>query len=172
VSEPIATTARLELWNFSLEDAAGFYRLNAYPEALRYTGDAAFASLAEARDFIEDYQQVYAQQGLGRWSVYRRGRAQYLGFCGLRRDSSGAVDLGFRIAPPYWGQGFATEAARAALRVGFAIDGLDEIAARAMPDNRASHRVLDKLGFEPTGEQEDPDGVWLTYRLARESFVG
>ena len=98
--------------------------------------------------------------------MYRKD-GQYLGFCGLRRGDDGHVDLGFRIAPPHWGHGFATEAARAALQLGFERFHLPRVIARAMPQNRASRRVLSKLGFRQIGCEQDHDGDWLRFELCR-----
>ena len=63
-------------------------------------------------------------------------------------DHSGWIDLGFRFAQPYWGKGLATEVASAWVRVAFDGFGLSRLGAFANPENRASIRVLEKLGFK------------------------
>ncbi len=73
-----------------------------------------------------------------------------VGSCGLARRSSGAVELGYWIARPHWGQGFATEAGAALVEIARAL-GLRALEASHFLDNPASARVLEKLGFEPTG---------------------
>lgn len=73
-----------------------------------------------------------------------------VGSCGLGRRASGAVELGYWIARPYWGRGFATEAATALIDIARTL-GLRQLEASHFIDNPASARVLDKLGFEPTG---------------------
>ena len=72
------------------------------------------------------------------------------GACGLGRRPSGAVELGYWIARPFWSRGFATEACEALLEMARAL-GLDRIEGSHFLDNPASGRVLEKLGFEPTG---------------------
>lgn len=160
----VAETERLELREFSTEDAEGFYRLNADPEVLRYTGDEPFADVEAARAFLAAYDN-YTRDGFGRWSVYVKETGEYIGFCGLSyRPESGEVDVGFRIRRDCWGKGYATEAARAALEIGFNRYGLTRIVGRAMRDNVASHRVLLKLGMSFSHEIERDGAVWVVYR--------
>ncbi|SNS45874.1 Protein N-acetyltransferase, RimJ/RimL family [Sphingomonas laterariae] len=80
------------------------------------------------------------------------GAPRLIGGIGLQREDSGAIELGYWIARPYWGLGFATEAARAV--IGMADDSLRiaELVAGHFLDNPASANVLYKLGFQPTGE--------------------
>lgn len=81
------------------------------------------------------------------------GAPRLIGGCGLHRDADGAVELGYWIGRPYWGLGFATEAARAVLGMARAC-GHRAIRATHFVDNPASGRVLRKLGFRPTGAFE------------------
>jgi RimJ/RimL family protein N-acetyltransferase len=73
-----------------------------------------------------------------------------VGACGLGRRPSGAVELGYWVARPYWGRGIATEAGRALIDIARAL-GLGQLEASHFIDNPASARVLDKLGFQSTG---------------------
>jgi RimJ/RimL family protein N-acetyltransferase len=95
----IAETPRLVLRRFRIDDAAAFYALNVDPEVIRYTGDPPFASVDAARDFVERYlgDVVVPNDDLSRWAVVERGGDEMIGFCGLRRQPSGEVDLGFRL---------------------------------------------------------------------------
>ena len=78
------------------------------------------------------------------------GPPQLVGACGLARRPSGAVELGYWIARPHWGRGFATEAATALIDIARTL-GLTQLEGAHFIDNPASGRVLEKLGFEPTG---------------------
>jgi RimJ/RimL family protein N-acetyltransferase len=80
-----------------------------------------------------------------------RRQPRLVGGCGLRPGADGAVELGYWVARPYWGLGFATEAARALVNAARAM-GHRKIQARHAVDNPASARVLRKLGFRPTGD--------------------
>jgi RimJ/RimL family protein N-acetyltransferase len=78
------------------------------------------------------------------------GASQLAGACGLGRRPSGAVELGYWLARPFWGRGLATEACTALVAIARAL-GLERIEGSHFLDNPASGRVLEKLGFEPTG---------------------
>ena len=78
------------------------------------------------------------------------GAPRLVGSCGLGRRASGAVELGYWIARPHWGRGFATEAARALIDIACALR-LPVLEASHFLDNPASGRVLEKLGFSATG---------------------
>lgn len=75
---------------------------------------------------------------------------QLIGSCGLGRRPSGAVELGYWIARPFWGRGYASEAASALIDIARAL-GLPTLEGSHFIDNPASGRVLEKLGFEPLG---------------------
>lgn len=108
-----------------------------------YASDDAQAYLARPRDPRHPQLLVFSRtQGLPR----------LVGGCGLTPAEDGeGVELGYWIARPYWGLGFATEAASALVHAGRAL-GHQRIRARHAVDNPASGRVLRKLGFRPTGD--------------------
>ena len=161
----VAETERLELREFSVADATGFYRLNSDPEVMRDTGDQAFANENEARDFLSSYDH-YTLYDYGRWSVYLKETGEYVGFCGLKYSpEKDEVDLGFRFMQDQWNKGLATEAARAALRLGFERFGLKKIVGRAMKDNLASNRVLEKLGMIRVGSFTENGRVWTQFEI-------
>jgi RimJ/RimL family protein N-acetyltransferase len=78
------------------------------------------------------------------------GAPRLVGSCGLGRRPSGAVEMGYWIARPYWGRGLATEACAALIEIAQAL-GLGTLEGAHFLDNPASARVLEKLGFEPLG---------------------
>ena len=78
------------------------------------------------------------------------GAPQLIGSCGLGRRPSGAVEMGYWIARPFWGHGFATEACSALIAIAGTL-GLPSIEGSHFVDNPASARVLEKLGFRPLG---------------------
>ena len=82
-----------------------------------------------------------------------QGAPRLVGGCGIHLSAEGAPELGYWVARPYWGLGFATEAARAVLAMGRAA-GLRDISAKHMVDNPASGHVLRKIGFRFTGRVE------------------
>jgi RimJ/RimL family protein N-acetyltransferase len=78
------------------------------------------------------------------------GEPQLVGSCGLGRRPSGAVEMGYWIARPFWGNGFATEACTALIQIARTL-GLPSLEGSHFLDNPASARVLEKLGFEALG---------------------
>lgn len=161
MSEFKILTDRLLLREFQKEDAEGFFRMNNDPLVLQYTGDVPFASIAAAEDFLTSYEH-YQIHGYGRWTVLDRNSSEYLGFCGLKyHPDTGDVDLGFRLVRKSWGCGYATEAARACLHYAFTTLELPNIIGRAQTANKASIRVLEKIGmqFVETFDFEGNPGV-------------
>lgn len=140
---------RLVYREFIPDDANVLYRLNADPEVIRYTGDPPFSSEEDARAFVLGYDR-YRKHGYGRWGVISKQNQQFIGWAGLNRID-GEIDLGYRFFRSAWGQGYATESARACIEFGFDKLGLSHIIARALPENIASWKVLEKVGMQFTG---------------------
>ena len=146
-------TTRMHLRPLLPGDAALFFALNNDPLVIRYTGDQPFEDEMAARRFLERYDQ-FLRFRMGRMAMIRKDDQAWLGWCGLRMDEeTGEVDLGFRIYRQYWGQGYATEAARASLAYGWSL-GLDRIIGRAVIQNTASIRILEKVGMKRVGEMD------------------
>ena len=100
--------------------------------------------LMRERDVLAPYFLLFSRTG---------GAPRLIGGCGISIGCSERPELSFWIGRPFWGLGFATEAARAATRIARA-SGLDRLTARPMIGNRAGINVLEKLGFRPTGQCE------------------
>jgi ribosomal-protein-alanine N-acetyltransferase len=143
----ITETERLYLREIRVEDAEQAYLLNLDPEVIRYTGDVAFASVGEARSFLENYDH-YRVYGFGRWAVIHKQSGDFLGWCGLKYTKAlDEYDIGFRFFKKHWSQGYATEAALACLSLGFSRWKMPRVVGRVMEDNQASIRVLQKIGL-------------------------
>lgn len=164
----ILETQRLQLREFEAADAESLYQLNAIPEVIQYTGDAPFENVAEALDFVNNYD-AYQRLGFGRWAIILKENNDFIGWSGLGQSPNNPVDIGFRIFPKYWGQGYAPEAAKACLRYGFEQLGLETIIGRVLAENTASIRVLEKIGMQYW--KKGACGDWenaLYYRLPSE----
>ncbi|WP_026705072.1 GNAT family N-acetyltransferase [Flavobacterium soli] len=155
------TTQRTILRNLTTEYAADFYTLNLDPEVLQFTGDTPFESIAAAKDFLTHYDQ-FEKYGVGRFAVLDKSTLQFMGWCGLKYSKEkNEYDIGFRFFKGYWNQGFATETARRCLDFGCNELGLQRIVGRAMSENVASIKVLEKLGmtFTSTFDFDGQEGV-------------
>lgn len=117
--KPILETERLLLRELNSDDAGNFFNLNENPNVIKYTGDKAFQNIDEAREFLENYQN-YRLNGYGRWAVISKVNNEFVGWCGLKYNSStDETDVGFRFFEHYWNKGFATESAGACIDYGF-----------------------------------------------------
>jgi len=148
----ITQTKRLYLREFSLDDAIHFYNMNLDNDVIKYTGDNAFSSEAEAREFIANYNQ-YKLYNMGRWAVCDKTTHEFLGWCGLKHHPKSIIDnhfveVGYRFYKTHWSKGYATESAKAAIHYGFNILNLKTIYAHAHIDNLASHKVLEKCNLQ------------------------
>ena len=143
---------RLLVRQYVEEDAEAFFKLNTDPEVLRYVPDQALQSVEQARQVLIDHPMTdYRKHGFGRGACILKSTGEQIGFAGLKfLDELGQVDVAYRLLPAYWGQGLATEAARASVRYGFAELGLQRIIGLVMPENIASARVLEKVGLRYT----------------------
>ena len=169
--KPILQTERLFLRELNVGDAGSFYELNFYENVIRYTGDRSFENVEEAARFLQNYKD-YETNGYGRWAVIDKSNGGFLGWCGLKYSKDAdETDIGFRFFEHYWNKGYATESARACLTYGFQKLELKTIVGRAMADNIASVKVLEKLGlvFEKEFDFDGHRGV--AYRIDKDGFA-
>ena len=105
--------------------------------------------MEQARQVLIDHPIAdYRKNGFGRGACILKSSGEQIGFAGLKYlKELDEVDIAYRFMPTYWGQGLATEAARASVRYGFADLGLKRIIGLVMPENTASVRVLEKAGL-------------------------
>ena len=103
----------------------------------------------ESRRRLERLVEHQERHGFSLWAVTDRESAAVMGDCGLilYGHRGPEIELAYRLAKPYWGRGYATEAARAWVAHGFEELALDRIVAETHPDNAASRRVLEKVGM-------------------------
>lgn len=160
----IIETERLLLREFTIDDAALVYELNLDPEVIRYTGDP-IRDIDHARQVLEQtILPQYALYNHGRWAVLVKPELEFVGWCGLKaRPERNEIDLGYRFMQKAWGKGYATEAAFASLRYGFDRLFIPRVVGRAMPQNTASIRVLEKCGMQYVGEEIVDEHPALTY---------
>ena len=176
---PVLTTERLRLRGWRDEDRPGYAAINADPEVTRYLSKQY--SRDESDAIVDRMLAGWERRGFGLWAVERRGDGVLLGMTGLSPHDLPAplgsvVEVGWRFGRSAWGHGYATEAARAALRFGFERLGLEEIVSFTTVDNTRSRRVMERLGMhrdpaDDFGHPLFPEGHPLRphvlYRLSR-----
>ena len=140
-------TEQLRLRGWRRGDAPPLAAMNADPEVMRYIGSGA-KPYAVALERAESLVRERPGDGLGLWAIEESATGVFHGWAGLiPLDDTEEIELAYRLATSSWGRGIATEAARPLLAYGFDELRLARIAAVTDPENRASRRVLDKLGF-------------------------
>ena len=134
------------------EDAEAFFELNSDARVMRFVPDAPLRDVEQARQILIDHPIAdYRKHGFGRGACILKSTGQHIGLAGLKYlEELDEVDVAYRLLPPYWGQGFATESALASVRYGFEKLDLKRIIGLAMPENIASIRVLEKTGLRYT----------------------
>lgn len=166
------TTSRLFIRPVQIEDAKNLYELNLDPEVVRYTGDKAFPSVLESQKLIQERMiPQFQKTGMSRLIVFQG--TEFIGWCGPKyHPETDEVDLGYRLARKFWGNGFATEASLACLDYGFNKLNINRIIAKAMPQNIASLKILIKLGMKHKGFFHDPTDPhpFVLYELEKKDF--
>lgn len=166
----IRETDRLLLREFSITDAVDFYELNLDKEVMKYTADKVFSTVEESAELIRNYGE-YAKNGFGRWTVILKETNDVLGWCGLKYiQSVHEVDLGYRLKQRYWNKGYATEACKASLDIGFNEYNLELIVGRTMKDNIASRKVLEKIGMAYWKDFDFEEHPGVYYRIFKEDY--
>lgn len=172
-------TERLILRPWRDDDAPAFARMNADPRVMRYF--PAPLSRQQSDDLLASLRQRMAANGFGLWAVEARASGDFIGMVGLNRPGIAmpfgeGVEIGWRLAREYHGCGYACEAARRALEVGFNDYGLTEIVSFTALANLASQRLMARLGMTRDIAFDHPalaQGDWLRrhilYRLRRRS---
>jgi RimJ/RimL family protein N-acetyltransferase len=144
-------THRLTLRPFTPQDLLPFHTLLNEPGLLRYFPTPTPPSLERVEQMIARLMAHWDEHGYGVWAVEANATGQLLGRCGLFYIAeTSEVEVDFIVDHAFWGQGFATEAARASLQYGFDQHGMNAIVGIVHPENKASQRVLEKIGMTLT----------------------
>ncbi len=154
-------TERLVLRQWKEGDLEPLARMNADPLVMEFFSSALTREESAVR--WERYRKHIQEQGWGLWAVSVQGGADFIGWLGLwpigfEAHFTPAIEVGWRLLPEFWGRGYATEGARAAIRDGFERLKLEEIVATTVPANFRSRRVIEKLGmqYESRGDFDHP----------------
>lgn len=150
-------TERLVLRDWREEDWPEFFRVTNTPAVMRWLG-GVFDEDGEAKQRAR-VEACEAANGFCFWAVERRDDGAILGFCGLKRSNQaggpmGLMEVGWRFREDCWGQGFAKEAATAALNAAFELFGADEVVAFTVNRNTPSWGLMKRLGMR---RREDLD---------------
>jgi len=172
IAIPTLETERLSLRPFRSGDFEDYAALNADPEVLRYLGGGAqtwdrgrsWRHLA----FLIGHWQL---GGAGMWALEHRETGAFVGAVGFSTpDGWPGFELAWKLARRWWGHGYATEGARAALVHAFDVLAKDHVISLIDPENRASIRVAERIGERLEGRIDHVGREMLRYGLDRETY--
>lgn len=168
----VIETERLILRPFTEADIQPSFELDSDPEVTRYTGDGGSKTLEKIEYLIKEVVlRDYELYGHGRFAVDWKETGEFIGFSGLKYlPETKEIDLGYRFKRTFWGKGIATESGWASLDFGFNQLNADRIVATALPGNKGSFRVMEKLGFTFEKEYEEDGMAVVQYQLARSDY--
>jgi RimJ/RimL family protein N-acetyltransferase len=179
----VAQTNRLILRHWRQPDREAFSRLNADPLVMEFM--PALLSREESDRMVDRMEEHFREHGFGLCAAELRQDHSFVGFIGLsvpafQTTFTPCVEIGWRLSADRWGQGLATEGARAIMRYAFEIVGLAEVVSFTAPGNERSRRVMEKLGMtrnpaddfdHPRLPEGHPMRRHVLYRLQRSEFV-
>lgn len=168
---PVIETERLLLRPLTMDDLDALYALYSDPEVRRFFPDGV-RSYEETREELAWIIEVYyGRYGYGLWATIHRPSGAFIGRCGLLPWTIAGrqeVEVAYLIDKAYWGQGLATEAARAIVAYAFAALPVERLICVIDPANTASQRVARKLGMTLVDDRMvDEYGVSYLYALPR-----
>lgn len=166
----VLETERLLLRPLDGSDAEELFKIQTKGETMRYLGGSS-VSVERIRDLIERGSIVNSGLGLGMWAVILKITGQLVGRCGLFNsvvDGQGEAELSYLIDPEVAGNGFATEASSALIEYARSVLGVTRIVALISPENTASIRVAEKLGFYYEAQRSEASefGPTMIYAIA------
>ncbi|WP_350656627.1 GNAT family N-acetyltransferase [Psychrobacter sp. S1-30-MNA-CIBAN-0213] len=159
MTQRVLTTERLYLRQWQPSDFAVFAEMNADSEVMKYFPKLLSPTLSDV--IASKCQQLIEDKGWGFWAVSLKGSLQkkdtFIGMVGLNEAHADMpfapnVEIGWRLHKYYWGQGYATEAARASLRFAFETLELDEVVAFTAVINKHSQLIMQRIGMTDTQE--------------------
>jgi len=175
-------TERLTMRRWRDSDREPFAALNADPEVMRFFPSALDRAASDA--FVDRVEAHFDEHGFGLWALEIAQTREFIGFTGLSPmpagvPGEGGFEVGWRLAQSAWHRGFATEAARAALEVGFGGLGHGEIWSITSVLNTPSEAVMIRLGMQRFAEFEHPRievghpiRPHVAYRIGVDAFRG
>ncbi|MDH6232525.1 RimJ/RimL family protein N-acetyltransferase [Mesorhizobium soli] len=147
----VIRTERLILRNWEERDRELFHRINSEPAVMEFFPFRRDRAQADAK--MDQISAEIAAQGYGWTAVEIAATGQCIGFFGLHDVEiepvapAGSIEIGWRLAPEFWGHGYVTEAATALLDFGFDKLGKPEVVSFAVTNNKRSRAVMERLGM-------------------------
>ncbi len=164
-------TDRLRARKMTPGDLDDLASLNQNPEVMVTLGGQK--SREQTLESLAALIKHFDEHGFSYWIIEDKETGVLMGRAGLRRvhiDGADEVELGYAFLPEYWGKGYATEIGKELVRIAFEEVGLSNIVCFALPENKASQRVMEKIGFLFEKECEYKELPHVFYRLTKERW--
>ena len=175
-------TERLRLRQWIASDREPFARLCSDPRVMEFYPNLLDRTASDA--MVDRVEGLISDRGWGLWAVELKADKQFIGYVGLHVPKydlpcSPCVEIGWRLACEYWGKGYATEAAKSVLKVGFDRLNLPEIVSFTATINRRSRAVMERLSMNLAAETFEHPSVpvghilreHVLYRLSKEEWM-
>jgi RimJ/RimL family protein N-acetyltransferase len=179
-SQPLQT-ARLVLRQWQESDREPWAALCADPEVMQFLSSPRDRGTSDAA--IDRWRDRIEQQGWSFWALETKSSGTFIGMAGLQVPAEPhpylpCIEVGWRLAKPYWGRGYASEAAKRALRFAFDVLQVNEVIATTAKDNKRSSAVMERIGMSgpegvfihPGVPEESPLREHLVYRMVKANF--
>ena len=168
----VLETSRLILREFAVNDVDALALVLSDPETMRFY-PAPF-DRAGVEEWIASNRKRYAQEGHGLWAIVLKSSGELIGDCGLvvqDVDGEKEIEIGYHVRRDLWGEGLATEAARACRDYGFAQLHAQRLISLIRPENVSSRRVAEKNGMTVWKEVTLRNLPHLVYAIRREQAL-
>ncbi|MGX7666547.1 GNAT family N-acetyltransferase [Flavobacterium pedocola] len=162
-------TERLILRPIVTSDVEGMFLLDSNPNVNTYLGNNPVKTIEESIGYINNLNNQYQTNGIGRFAVVLKETNEFIGWSGIKfltepgEYKVNVYEIGYRFREEFWGKGYASEAAFAWINYGFTEMKIPKIYASVNKENLASKRILEKLGMQITSEflWKDIPCYWL-----------
>ncbi|MDP4087035.1 MAG: GNAT family N-acetyltransferase [Bacillota bacterium] len=154
---PVLETDRLILRQITESDTKDIFSILSQNEVTSYYGQESMKNMEQAKEFIRFFEGKYHENRGIRWGIERKSQKGLIGTIGLDAlvPNHKRADVGYEIHPDHWRKGYASEAVSRVLSYGFHTLGLRRIGAVVFPENIASIKLLEKMGFQKEGLLEN-----------------
>lgn len=164
-------TERLFLRRLKDYDVDEIFKMRSDEEIMRYIREPQMER-KESLNWIKMISEKWDTERIGFCGVIEKKSKRFVGWCGLwRLKETDEFEVGYAIAKDFWGNGYATEAARKCLEYGFEELNLKKIVAVASPENQASQNVMKRLGMNYAGISKFYGNDLVQYVISREEFL-
>lgn len=168
---PTVETDRLSLRPFREADVAALFELLHDPDVFRYIGDRRVPTLQETWRAVAGWLGHWAMRGYGQWAIEERSSGRFIGRAGIINPAEWpGPEVGYVLGREWWGHGYATEAAGAAMGWGFRELGFDDLISLIDPENHRSIAVATRLGESLRGETTLLGTGVLVYGISRDEW--